>query len=519
MLAALALPLQNASDKNELRTEKNPSHRHATPTSAQVTTDLKKKSGDKIAGEKAPAAQSSPAAADGNGTTPVNAPTATTEDSEPLPAFLSLPLFLSGSWLETPAASPAAVAAGAMPAVSTVSNPLDPSDGTLDRTVPATAAITAQNAAWFPQVGVAASPSAKLQSVGLQNECTQSEAKPGATTALATSAKAGVTAKADPNSAVADPESKAAWLALPWERGGTAAVTQIEPALAPVGTPAEPVAASQAGDSESGQPAGFGTFPAPMPGEQIGAATSDAWAQPDVNAGTGVAMILSSMKNPQNTNKVAGADVKVLPVGENGESGEPNLPALARAAEARGTDLNFLADGGAHAPATEHASAFSVVDLPSLAEARLRALDRTHDMMALHAMRLVESTSDALSVVIKPAVGTELSLELRQHGGSVEAQATLTRGDRDFLSQHWPELQQRLEQRGIKLSSLGGSADMFTSDTANSNGNNHLRRTPHKRLRPSRNLPPPVRWAAPQRGWRSFMTAGNPGPNLRQTIL
>jgi hypothetical protein len=94
----------------------------------------------------------------------------------------------------------------------------------------------------------------------------------------------------------------------------------------------------------------------------------------------------------------------------------------------------------------------------------MRALDRAHDMMTLHTMRLVESKSDMLSVIIKPAVGTELSLELRQHAGGVEVRATLTRGDHEFLSQHWPDLQQRLELRGIKLAPLGGEANLSADD-------------------------------------------------------
>jgi len=176
------------------------------------------------------------------------------------------------------------------------------------------------------------------------------------------------------------------------------------------------------------------------------------------------------MKNPQNANKVAGLDVKVLPVGASAAEDKKNLPPSAgglptRAADSRVPDWNFAhANGGNHAPTVEASQFFNVVDLPSLAEARLRALDRAHDMMALHAMRLVESKSDALSVVIKPSVGTELSLELRQRAGGVEAHATLVRGDREFLSQHWPELQQRLEQRGIKLSSLGGTSDFFAGN-------------------------------------------------------
>lgn len=178
----------------------------------------------------------------------------------------------------------------------------------------------------------------------------------------------------------------------------------------------------------------------------------------------------SSMKNLQNANKVAGLDVKVLPTGANGEAGEKNLPPTApgmptRTADGRSSDWSgAMTDDSAHAPTLVQAPFFNVVDLPSLADARMRALDRTHDMMALHAMRLVEAQSDALSVVIKPAVGTELSLELRQRAGGVEAHATLLRGDHDFLSQHWPDLQHRLEQRGIKLSPLGGEADSFAND-------------------------------------------------------
>ena len=66
------------------------------------------------------------------------------------------------------------------------------------------------------------------------------------------------------------------------------------------------------------------------------------------------------------------------------------------------------------------------------------------------------------------AIGTELSLELRHHPDGVEAQATLTRGDHQFLSQHWPELQQRLEQRGIKLAPLGSEANFSSNDQGQS---------------------------------------------------
>ena len=100
-------------------------------------------------------------------------------------------------------------------------------------------------------------------------------------------------------------------------------------------------------------------------------------------------------------------------------------------------------------------------------DGRLRALERTHDLVALHAVRLQESASDTMRVVFKPGDGMHLSLELRWRDNAVEAQATLHRGDFEFLSQHWSELQQRLEPRGIHLAPLG-MAESFTSNFSQS---------------------------------------------------
>jgi hypothetical protein len=94
-----------------------------------------------------------------------------------------------------------------------------------------------------------------------------------------------------------------------------------------------------------------------------------------------------------------------------------------------------------------------------------QALERTHDLVAAHALRVNDVGSDSLQVVIKPGAGTQLSLELRQRGGGVEVQAALQQGDFKNLSQHWPELQQRLEQRGIRLGSLTDDGSLANSDS------------------------------------------------------
>jgi hypothetical protein len=109
-------------------------------------------------------------------------------------------------------------------------------------------------------------------------------------------------------------------------------------------------------------------------------------------------------------------------------------------------------------------TATPVVDLGS------RAMERTHDMVALHALRLVDSNQDSMRVVIKPGAGMQMSLEMRQHGDTIDARMTLQRGDFSPLSRHWPELQQRLEQRGIRLATPTGGD---TADTGGGAGGFH----------------------------------------------
>lgn len=112
----------------------------------------------------------------------------------------------------------------------------------------------------------------------------------------------------------------------------------------------------------------------------------------------------------------------------------------------------------ANAPA-----ATSITFSPAIAtDTRMRMLERTHDIVALHAMRLAETGSNSLHVVVKPGAGVQLSLELRQNAGVVDVHASLHKGDFELLSQYWPELQQRLEARGVRVGALTTSEN-FTS--------------------------------------------------------
>lgn len=177
--------------------------------------------------------------------------------------------------------------------------------------------------------------------------------------------------------------------------------------------------------------------------------------------GTPAAKQVVPMKNEMNTNKVAGLGEKVLPGKVIPVAAEKNLPGrgsfvvpitvVGSPADTAAANSLAAGPGVAAAGVLDNSPVSSnVIDLPA------RALDRTHDMVALHAVRLVEAKTDSLQVVIKPGAGIELSLELRQHAGGIEAHAVLQSGDFNQMNLHWADLQQRLEQRGIRLTPLTG---------------------------------------------------------------
>ena len=185
--------------------------------------------------------------------------------------------------------------------------------------------------------------------------------------------------------------------------------------------------------------------------------------------GTSDAKQTVPMKTEDNTNKVAGLGEKVLPSNVVSLAREKILPGRGASvvpfsAGAAATDssaaASSLASGQAVAATTSSSNTLvssNVIDLPA------RAVERTHDMVALHALRLVDAQSDSLHVVIKPGAGMQLSLELRQRGDGIEAQAVLQLGDFNQMNQHWSDLQQRLEQRGIRLAPLAGDENPAAS--------------------------------------------------------
>src|SRR5262249_38132428 len=116
------------------------------------------------------------------------------------------------------------------------------------------------------------------------------------------------------------------------------------------------------------------------------------------------------------------------------------------------TEISAAFPFSSAATGTTESLATSFVQEP--APVSLQSLERTHELMSLHAVQLKESGNDSMQVVIKPGPSLQLSLNLQMRNGNVEMRALLQHGDFDLLSRHWPELQQQLESRGVRLGPL-----------------------------------------------------------------
>lgn len=183
-------------------------------------------------------------------------------------------------------------------------------------------------------------------------------------------------------------------------------------------------------------------------------------ATPPETHGTTVANLYSAMNKAEKNTKVAGQAEKVLPVAAGFKAKENFLPADSTL---NGHSTTLDDSSPKDSLTVDAAAEASGVSASAMADMRSRALERTHDMVAVHAIRLGDTKAGSMHVVIKPGAGLQLSLDLQQHGEAIDARMNLERGDFNSLNQHWPELQQRLEDRGIRLAPLTGGENSVTS--------------------------------------------------------
>jgi len=192
-----------------------------------------------------------------------------------------------------------------------------------------------------------------------------------------------------------------------------------------------------------------------------------ALAAPPCNAGTVVAKQEPTMKMASNKTNFSELEQK-LPGAATVVAGEklpPRLPRVLATAPAKNSgEPSLLGSAGISADdGAAKAVSSDLPDLPRLTPSGEPLVQRTQELVSLQVMQLREAGADVLRVVIKPEAGLRLSLDIQQHGGSVEVRAVLDRGNFDLLNRHWPELQQQLESRGVRVAPLV-NADQTSGD-------------------------------------------------------
>jgi hypothetical protein len=183
-------------------------------------------------------------------------------------------------------------------------------------------------------------------------------------------------------------------------------------------------------------------------------------------SGTSGAKYRSPMQKAEKQNEFAESAEQKLPVGSSAVAGNGNaksVRAFNSVSEIDQPDASSL--GG-----SQVADSFSAREVNASVNAALpanpaRAVERTQDLMALHAFRLRDSGQDSMQVVIKPSPDLHLALNLQIRDGQMEVSAHLQRGDYEFLNRHWTDLQQQLEARGVRL------APLSNNESTASNGN------------------------------------------------
>lgn len=178
--------------------------------------------------------------------------------------------------------------------------------------------------------------------------------------------------------------------------------------------------------------------------------------------GTAVAQQETPMNMAAKQNKFAGAVDQKLP-GSFSALGKPVSPAPSGGGTAplAGQPQDSAAPAMSATAVSSNASATAgssnVSDASSILSSPLQTVQRTQDLMAMHIVQMHEAGTDSLRVVIKPDTGLQLSLQLQQHADGIDVQARVDHGDYHLLNQHWAELQQQFELRGIRVAPLSNS--------------------------------------------------------------
>jgi hypothetical protein len=175
-------------------------------------------------------------------------------------------------------------------------------------------------------------------------------------------------------------------------------------------------------------------------------------------AGTTVAQQQSDMKPTLQQEEIAGSPVPLV-------TARQGLSSPARLGAHRpGTGAGVESPSGEELSRSqtqwvgESATGTSLESEALDAVARLEPARDLAPLILEQVVHFRRSSLEALDVVLKPDRGTELHLQLTQHGGQIEVQIRCERGDSHQLNTGWARLQESLAQQGIRLAPLEGGS-------------------------------------------------------------
>ena len=253
-------------------------------------------------------------------------------------------------------------------------------------------------------------------------------------------------------------------------------VVQSLQGLKPVDSTTQTPTAASATSSTSGDktPTGPSANPPEIAGQGHPNVPSRAVsAVSDESRGISTAQHMVQMNKMAETSQSPGLTEQNLPVSSPTVAGE-ELPVAEKRAFSTRAESPVSPASAAGQPVSKPDASALVDQAAQPAALSTATVERTVQLIAQNAVHLREVGTDSLQVVIKPGGDVQLSLELQQRDGTVQVQATLQNGDFHFLKQHWSELQQQLEAKGVRLSSLA------TEEHAN-NGDSQFHQKPSAR--------------------------------------
>jgi hypothetical protein len=196
--------------------------------------------------------------------------------------------------------------------------------------------------------------------------------------------------------------------------------------------------------------------------------------------GTSAALNTESMKTKLNMNEIADAAVqKVPPPGPGSESSTDSDSrnggkSLMEASAPK--DEPFIAPSLMHLPpgmvSATAATTAAPHDIGQTVTTADKAVQLTH-LISQESLTLRQSGASSLAVSLKVDPQTELLLQLKNHGGRIEATLRCERGDMSGLERHWSQLQESLARQNVYLTPPGEKFFRRGGDLNSSSGNSN----------------------------------------------